>query len=315
MRARSLTLEFAPLLLLLSPVAVTLPTANLLGSDCNGDATITAVSKLPMIPSPPETNHSVPMIPRYTFKVPSTGAGKRGIAYEDPAQARAFDSPAIGWSYNWNARPPPSISVQGVGISLTSLGSFVPMCWGERSFATWHQDAEWAIRNGATSFLGFNEPDHAEQAHLSPAKAAEYWMKYLQPYAGRVRLGSPATTNSNQPGQGIVWMKEFLSICAKLGCTMDFLAVHWYNTDPVGSAERFKEYVAEISHLAGGKSVWITEFGVWGASDAVQAEWLEEVMPWLDSNPTVERYAYFAAINNHLVNNGQLTLTGLVYNS
>lgn len=122
----------------------------------------------------------------------------------------------------------------------------------------------------------------AEQSNLTPAQAAEYWMRYLQPYASRgIRLGSPAITNSGFPGKGLEWMREFLDACGRLGCTIDFLAVHWYNTDPVGSQERFKGFVEEAGRLAAGRSVWITEFGIWGASDRVQAEWLEDVMPWL----------------------------------
>lgn len=43
----------------------------------------------------------------------------------------------------------------GVNPVVNAPGSFVPMLWGERAFASWADDAEWAIRNGADTFLGY----------------------------------------------------------------------------------------------------------------------------------------------------------------
>lgn len=182
MRARSFSLDIAgPLFLLLAgtPATFSHPTPKLLTPSPGIDLS----SPLPHHPSP---NSSFPFpqapslpSPPPTQSTPSSslsssseiharsqgGAGKRGLAYEDPFKTSAFNTPAISWSYNWNARPPPvsipglasssSVDKPGVNPVVNAPGSFVPMLWGERAFASWAEDAEWAIRNGANTFLGF----------------------------------------------------------------------------------------------------------------------------------------------------------------
>jgi hypothetical protein len=56
-----------------------------------------------------------------------------------------------------------------------------------------------AISAGATHLLGFNEPDLGAQSNLSPQQAADPWKKYVQPFAGRVKLVSPAVMNGGPP--------------------------------------------------------------------------------------------------------------------
>lgn len=39
-------------------------------------------------------------------------------------------------------------------------------------------------------------------------------------------LGSPAVSNSGNPGEGLDWLREFMDQCD--GCNVDFICVHWY---------------------------------------------------------------------------------------
>jgi hypothetical protein len=70
----------------------------------------------------------------------------------------------------------------------------------------WEAAANAAIAAGATHLLGFNEPDIASQSNLSPQAAAAAWKTYMQPFAGKAKLVSPAITNGPPPSMGTGWM-------------------------------------------------------------------------------------------------------------
>lgn len=67
---------------------------------------------------------------------------------------------------------------------------------------------------------GFNEPDWADQANMTPALAAQLWKSHLQPLKTKygVRLGLPAVTSAPS---GRPWLRQFLALCT--GCQYDFL--------------------------------------------------------------------------------------------
>lgn len=56
--------------------------------------------------------------------------------------------------------------------------------------------------NGATALLGYNEPDLPGQADMDPVIAANLWKIYMQPFAGKAKLISPAVTNGNSCNKG-----------------------------------------------------------------------------------------------------------------
>jgi hypothetical protein len=155
-----------------------------------------------------------------------------------------------------------------------------------------------------------NEPDIQSQSDLSPETAAAAYRTYMQLFAGKAKLGAPAVTNNGTPGQGLSWLKAFLASCSD--CKIDFVPIHWY--DPTGGIEYFKKHIMEAKDVAGGRKMWLTEFGVPGASQEIQAAFLKAVEPWLDAQDWIERYAYFGVFEGTLVQGGELSLTGLVYN-
>jgi hypothetical protein len=109
----------------------------------------------------------------------------------------------------------------------------------------WDDAMNAAISAGATHLLGygfwfksscggtqcafrFNEPDNGGQAAMTPQQAADAWKQHIQPYAGRVKLVSPAITNGAPPSMGTGWMDQFLAACT--GCTIDAIAIHIYDS-------------------------------------------------------------------------------------
>ncbi len=182
---------------------------------------------------------------------------------------------------------------------------FVPMLWGTQSWHTlrWPANANAAIASGAKYLLSFNEPDLGSQANLNPAQAVAGHRQFLESFAGRAQISAPAVSNG-----GLNWLKEFLAACT--GCTIDFVPIHWY--DSATNIAYFKNYVTSAIVAAKGRPIWITEFAASG-SQAQQVAFLQVVMPWLDAQPAVQRYAYFGVFDGKLVAGTEISALGRTF--
>ncbi|PGH06927.1 hypothetical protein AJ79_06400 [Helicocarpus griseus UAMH5409] len=230
-------------------------------------------------------------------------ADKRGLAYNNAAALLPYagKKDVFSWAYNWAG---------SVGGDIFGT-EFVPTLWGPKAFGSWKAEAEISLGVGSQHLLAFNEPDLPEQANMSPQEAAEAYQEYMNPYADRARLGSPSVTNGASP-MGLGWLEQFFSACGG-SCKVDFLNIHWY--DSATNVEYFKKHVEDAVSLAtsqGIDKIWVSEFQGMG-DDATQVKFLEEVLAWLDSHPSVERYAYFMA--DKLVNGLSLSSVGEAYAS
>jgi hypothetical protein len=221
----------------------------------------------------------------------SSSSKKRGLAYNDASLLSGFvsGSSQVSWAYNWGSTT----------SSIASGLEYIPMLWGLGSdnTATWSTVATEAIASGSTALLGFNEPDYSGQSNIGYADAATGWGEYMEPFAGKATLVSPAVTNGGSP-MGLTWLENFIASCSS--CTIDAVAIHWYNG---GDAAAFKTYVADAYAAGGNKPLWITEFQASGTTDE-QNSFLEEVIPFLDSSDMVAKYAYFMASDGILLSSG-----------
>ncbi|RKF65846.1 Alkali-sensitive linkage protein 1 [Erysiphe neolycopersici] len=246
-------------------------------------------SAVPSNETPVTSNAPTSDSTNLSSKVAASSKAKRGIAYNDVTKLSAFTSSAkVSWAYNWGSTTP----------NIPGNIEYVPMLWGTGAHADkWTENANRAIASGSTHILAFNEPDLGSQSSLTVAEAVAGYQQLMQPYAGKAKLGSPAVTNGASP-MGLAYLKNFIAACS--GCTIDFVAIHWYNG---GNADDFKNYVAKAHAVSGGRPVWITEFE--GSGDAAQQQaFLNDVLPWLDSQDYVERYAYFMASDGNLISSG-----------
>ncbi|GAB1191844.1 hypothetical protein APSETT444_001027 [Aspergillus pseudonomiae] len=226
---------------------------------------------------------------------------KLGAAYNDSAQVMVLSSfVAHLWAYNWdmfaNGILPPGVE-------------FVPMLWGAKMFSGWHEAIEVALASGARYILGFNEPDSPSQANLTPLEAMVYYKEYISPYSSKAKLVSPAVTNG-----GLNWMRSFMSLCHD--CDISIMAVHWYGD----TAEDFKTFVTEAietSQRYNIHEIWITEFALTSAinggdpSDSIK--FLRDVIPWLNSQKAVGRFAYFMCAEGFLLEGESLGVVGKAY--
>jgi len=131
---------------------------------------------------------------------------------------------------------------------------------------------------GADFVLGFNEPDRADQANLTPQKAAQFWPKVEQ-LANGLPLVAPVTS-----GKNMQWLDEFIGNCT--GCRFDYVAAHVYTCN-VGDT---MDYLQTL-HNTYNKPVWLTEFACAGTFDVnVQLSYMQRVLPKLEAAPYVFRY-------------------------
>lgn len=238
----------------------------------------------------------------------TSSGSKRGAAYNDASSVQALDqNSAISWAYNWGASPNGELP-QGV--------EFVPMLWGLKTIHEFVGGIETILAGGNVKYvMGFNEPDGSGQSSMTTSDAATNFLQFLTPYLGSLSLVSPGVTNSQSPGQGLDWMREFLGSCSQ--CGVSVLAVHWYGD----TAEDFTQFVQQAMDLAsaqGLKEVWVTEFALnedlsSQSSSSNSADFLRQVQPWLDEQEMVTRYAYFWAQDGFLVDGGSPSEAGQAY--
>lgn len=173
---------------------------------------------------------------------------------------------------------------------------------------------------------------------MLPATAASGYRSYIQQFAGQIRIGTPnvlwnnwnsvshfsspqypthlpstrciQSTNTPLPPQwssggsynSRTWTQYFMGNCT--GCHFDYAAIHYYqDCFPTSGASGSDWFIANVTnaHQTLNLPIWITEFQCYG-TDAQQAQFLQAVLPWLDAQSWVERYAYFGVFPGFLLN-------------
>jgi hypothetical protein len=246
---------------------------------------------------------------------PSLDACKRGVAFgRNTAAGLTALSSKVTWWYNWS--PAPETAVRDVYRNLNV--EFVPMIWDETRYA-----GATSIPSGAKTLLGFNEPNFFSQANLSAAQAAAEWPNLEQIARDRgLKLASPAVNycgpaSSCHDTNPFNYMSTFLGACT--GCQVDYLAVNWYACD----LPALQSYIGQWKSKFPTKKIWLTEFACGDGTDrslAKQEQYMQSAIPYLEGEPQVAKYAWFAdanAIPNVALTDaaGALTELGRIYTS
>lgn len=237
------------------------------------------------------------------LKLPTTAIKKKGSANTNNAYTADLN---VTWFYDW-----------GPYDFSTPTREFVPMTWST-NHASDANIANIIAKDSVTHCLSFNEPDNSGQANMYVANAIPLYKKVLKT---GLRMGSPACTES----QYRVWLDSFTNVANAQNLKIDFVAVHWYdwgnwlstlNANPSATDvfNRFKSYIANVYDLYK-KPIWITEFNANpNRPNSVQQAFMQLALPWLDSDPRVERYAYFFGNDVPMYNtNGTLTTSATTY--
>lgn len=113
--------------------------ARLATSSSTATVPVKAVAT-PTTVTPTATAASVPI---------STGGGKRGLGYNDPAMTKFFGGSGskVTWMYDWSATPM---------SSPNSALKYIPMLWSNSAdrVAAWNANAKAGIAGGADALLG-----------------------------------------------------------------------------------------------------------------------------------------------------------------
>jgi Glycosyl hydrolase catalytic core len=214
----------------------------------------------------------IPMVQGGTASqtAPKKGAG---LTYQDCASATEVNAV---WEYGWAPSPPDCAGIENI-----------PMIWGAGDVsATLGGNSQW--------IMGFNEPDSASQANLSPAQAATLWYQIEQTYPNR-KLLAPAPS-----GADANWLVDFRNAyIAAYGTPprLDGLAVHcyaWYASQCIPFTQQFESWASSW----GVPEVWVTEFSFATTSPSSPSQSLQEAqqfISWLEGQPQVTHLAWFAS--------------------
>jgi hypothetical protein len=246
-------------------------------------------------------------------KTPNSGSGnsytgtKRGLAYNQAHLCKSFGQ-GFGFAYSW------------AQTENNDVGApFIPMMHRptESTAQAWLANVDKAAKQGSKAVMGFNEPDIAAQANLSPAAACAAWKEYMNPIASshpELTIIGPSVSNSGNPGQGLSWLSSFHEVCPD--ATVHATNLHFYDIYEAATIDRFKAHV-EKGAAVYGKPVWITEFGLnpGSASQTQAASFLKEAMAYLDASDKVQGYSWFMVGDgeNQLNAGTELSEVGKVY--
>ena len=210
----------------------------------------------------------------------------------------------VGWWYNWNLDQNSPLNEEYVAIRQTRWWPGLAQDWQAR---------------GVNHLLGYNEPDHVDQANLTVAEAISSWPDLL---ATGLRVGSPAVTDGGRSS----WLYPFMTDAGTINYRVDFVAVHYYRcfnpSDAAGAATQMYNFLKEI-HDTTGKPIWITEWNQganWtGCGDPTSAQHsaaVSAMMDMLESTPWVERYSLYnwvEDVRRVKWDDGSLTASGVMY--
>ncbi|HUR46359.1 MAG TPA: glycosyl hydrolase, partial [Candidatus Saccharimonadales bacterium] len=234
----------------------------------------------------------------YVRIFPWRWVGKKGIAGNIEAGLN------VDWLYNWNLDRASPLDWEYVPIRQSRYWPGL--------------DEDWKAR-GATHVLGYNEPDHTDQANMTVVDAIASWPDLLWP---GLRVGAPAVSDG-----GLSWLYDFMAQADAAGLRVDYVPVHYYRCygnvgDPNGTATQFYNFLKGIYDVVK-RPLWVTEWNNganWtGCADptfAQQQAAVAAMINMLDSTPFVERYALYnwvEDVRRVKWDDGSLTDAGITY--
>jgi Glycosyl hydrolase catalytic core len=316
------------------------------GAPQGGCGTVTVTVTAGQAPPAPHHHKSKPAQSTYEASSPQAAPTYPASSYQattpqaaetyaasSPANSYPTTTPAANGAPVGGKRGVAYASVSTLDFGQASNIQYVPILKDE-SMASDFQEAA----KSASYVMGMNEVDMTTGgggSAMTPSEAASLWQQYIQPLAGKVKLGSPSVTSDNSPNSnlngvsaasGTDYLQQFAEACQ--GCTIDFACAHWYGQNGASGSDQaqqfisyMEDYIKTVQGLWGeGTKVWVTEFSALPEinqdTSGVNEEFMSTVLPWLEQNDSVDRYSYYAAIPELLVNaDGTLTRIGQTYAS
>ncbi|EJF62918.1 hypothetical protein DICSQDRAFT_56805 [Dichomitus squalens LYAD-421 SS1] len=245
---------------------------------------------LTLFPRRAIAHHTADTHDRHTvYRRAVTNTSKAGLAWPNGNSIdinQYLSTGKVQWYYTWG----PS--------SIQSNIEFVPQLWGTKQLSQWDSSINGTIRSlNVTHALGFNEREISGQSNLSPSDASALWQAHIEPLKAQgILLGSPAPSSSPAGKQ---WLLDWMSACGG-GCTIDFVAVHYYDVNSTGFVEYLTDY-----HDTFQKPVWVTEWACQNYNNANEqcsqrdvVDFMNATQQFTDETDWLERYAWFDAMED-----------------
>ncbi|XP_052785112.1 uncharacterized protein LOC128220664 [Mya arenaria] len=212
-----------------------------------------------------------------------SGSRKKGVAAYAPKllcdDFKALSN--ISWWYDWSNnldRYEHARTLNNCPPNTDMAPMHVPMIK-----KMWKNGTHPTLTPGARYVLGYNEPNKADQADMTPKQAADFWPEVERLAAG-LPLISPVTAGQNFP-----WLDEFFRLCHN--CRVDYIGAHLYRCN----ADEIMTFVQKL-HQRYHKKVWLTEFACPHTEDEnVQLHLMQTLLPRLEAANYIYRYAWFSA--------------------
>ena len=239
-----------------------------------------AACQPPETPSPVDETNVVDVMPK---------SAKRGVAFSfTQVTDLPLMSPYISWDYNWGNTP---LNDAALWFDSNEM-DYCPMCWNGnynadaiRAFVAAHPNTKY--------LLGFNEPNLTDQANMTPAQAAAIWSSVVALAKElNLKLVSPAMNYGTLAGYSdpIKWLDEFFAQPNVDINDIYAISIHCY----MSSASAVQGYVEKFEKY--NKPIWMTEFCAWDpvpGSVTTQMDYMCAVLNYMESRPSVQRYAWF----------------------
>jgi len=235
---------------------------------------------------------------RFVYVLPWRWVSKKGIA------GNIASGLNVQWFYNWNLDQNSSRDLEYVSIRQTRWWPDLAQNWRTR---------------GANTLLGYNEPDHADQANMAVGDAIWSWPELL---GTGLRVGSPAVTDGGRSS----WLYPFMQQADADGLRVDFVAVHYYwcfnPADPNGAANQLYNFL-KATYDQVKRPLWVTEWnnganwtGCGDPNFAQQQAAVAAMIQMIDNTPWVERYSLYnwvEDVRRVKWDDGSLTSAGVTY--
>src|SRR5574343_224524 len=176
------------------------------------------------------------------------------------------------WCYSWSPWPGAPVGVERVPMIRDATNVNVTQLGGNSAW-----------------LMGFNEPDLAGQANLSPERAAELWRELERKWPDR-KLVAPAPSHLH-PEWLVQWWVAYEERYGQPP-RVDALALHCYLS--ADNCIRLAQEYAGLAEVWGIREGWVTEF----AFTPVVPNWEQQVsefVTYLEQSPFWTHYAPFVS--------------------
>ena len=220
--------------------------------------------------------------------------------------------------FPWNR-----VTKKGCGAFDWNPGNVLNVSWGydwgagaspfpdDVDYVAMHHHEDWPnfteIANGRAfnTVLGNNEPDNLNDPSQNPIPAGQMEAvlfgengltgNWKNIYKSGCRVGSPAMAGDYE------FLRQFMDLCRKYNCRIDFIATHRYLMGTGWDYDWFINWVWDQYHLP----IWITEwnYGAEWNGDLVQGpdffrDQIASIIPIMEANPHLERQAFFNVLGD-----------------